>query len=513
MSKARIMVVEDEGVVALQIKEALEGLGYEIPVVALSGEEAVEKVMETEPDLVLMDIQLKGALNGIESAKGIRQRFDVPVVYLTAFSDAETLEAAQLTEPYGYVLKPFEERSLHAIIQMALFKHRRTRGEREIGWWMSAMAASMLEAVVICDAKGYVKFVNSAAETLLGVRQEEMKEKQLGEVVRLVDGDTSAPQCFPVSEPLLEGKSTLRGNCRIVLDGEKKIPVEVSASPLHSPEGTLFGILYVFRETGERERIENLVLRELEELARARKKSTLSRGAEVPGIRCEQLSRTTGTGGGDSLGFFRLDATHVGFFAADVLGQGALSTLFSLLLHLLLSPDPQTGGILAKRDGEDPNLSALSPGEVVGELNRRFFLQDDANPHFTIVYGVTDAATGATRLVRAGSPSPLLQKADGTVRLLTPEGCAVGLFRESEVVTEEFLLERGDRLILSSDGLVECTNPSGESFSIARLIERVSALKEKPLGELVESLSAELDGWRGAAVLEDDLSLLALEKE
>ena len=171
MAKERIMVVEDEGVVALQIREALQSQGYVVPLVVLTGEEAVARVLETEPDLVLMDIQLKGGLSGIEAAQRIRQRLDVPVVYLTAFSDSETLAKAQLTEPYGYVLKPFEEKGLHAIIQMSLLKHRRTRDLREKGWWMSAVAASMVEAVVICDPKGYVKFVNPSAEALLGRAQ------------------------------------------------------------------------------------------------------------------------------------------------------------------------------------------------------------------------------------------------------------------------------------------------------------------------------------------------------
>ena len=124
MSTARIMIVEDEGVVALQIRESLESMGYAVPLVALTGEEAVDKLLETEPDLVLMDIKLTGALNGIEAARKIRGRLDVPVVYLTAFSDEETLALAQGTDPYGYVLKPFEEKSLHAIIEMSLAKHR-----------------------------------------------------------------------------------------------------------------------------------------------------------------------------------------------------------------------------------------------------------------------------------------------------------------------------------------------------------------------------------------------------
>ncbi|MGA2478400.1 MAG: response regulator, partial [Spirochaetia bacterium] len=216
MEKSRIMVVEDEGVVALQIREALEGMGYEVPVVALSGEEALSKLLEVEPDLILMDIQLKGGLNGIEAARRLRLRLDVPVVYLTAFSDDETLDKAQLTEPYGYVLKPFDEKSLHAIIQMSLKKHRRTRGVRENGWWMSAVAASMVEAVVICDPKGYVKFANPSAEALMGLAHADVLEKRLSDVVQLIDAEKRTPLAFPVSEPLLEGKSTLRGDCRLV---------------------------------------------------------------------------------------------------------------------------------------------------------------------------------------------------------------------------------------------------------------------------------------------------------
>ena len=138
MSKPRIMIVEDEGVVALQIRDSLESLGYAVPVVAMSGEEAVEKLMDTEPDLILMDVKLPGGLSGIEAARRIRLRLDVPIIYLTAFSDDETLALAKATDPYGYVLKPFDEKSLHAIIEVSLAKHRRVREERESGWWKSA---------------------------------------------------------------------------------------------------------------------------------------------------------------------------------------------------------------------------------------------------------------------------------------------------------------------------------------------------------------------------------------
>ncbi len=507
------MIVEDEGVVALQIKEALEGMGYTVPGVALAGEEAVARAIDLEPDLVLMDIQLKGGISGVEAAARIRSRLDVPVVYLTAFSDQETLEQAQLTEPYGYVLKPFEERALHAVIQMSLARHRRVRGQRETEWWMSAVAASMMEAVVICDPKGYVKFVNPSAEQLFGRSRADAVDRRLREVVELVDAETRAPVKVPVSEPLFEGRSTVQGNCRVVLPGGPEVPVEFSASPLRSPEGTVFGILLVFRQTAERERIQHLVLRELEELSRVQKRLLPEAGAALPGLRVKWFFRPSALGGGDSLGFFRLDDTHCAFYAADVVGQGILPALFSLLLHTFLSPDADRGGILVEKRCEEPRRRILPPAEVVRELGRRFSVANESSPYFTLVYGIVDTVTGITHLVRAGHPYPVLQHAGGRIEQLRPEGFAVGLFPKADPAVAELRLDKGDRLFLYSDGLVEATSAAGERFSSNRLVELLRTEKDKPLAELVESLGKQVSAWRGADDFDDDVSLVGLERE
>ena len=308
MKKARILVVEDEGLVAAQIREALEGLGYDVPAVAATGAAALERLAEIEPDLVLMDIQLKGGMNGIETAQRMRARLDVPVVYLTAFSDAEILEEATLTDPLGYVLKPFDERSLHATIQMALRRHERTRGSLESGRWASAVASSMSDAVVIADPKGLVTFVNPAAEALLGRGQQELVGQRISDAVTVLDGATGSRIILPVSEPLAEGRSALRGDCRVVGAGGAVTPVEVGASPLRGVEGTLFGLLYVFRQTSERERVQHLVLRELEELARLAKRNLPARDAPLPGCRIDWLFHSSELSGGDVVGFTALDA-------------------------------------------------------------------------------------------------------------------------------------------------------------------------------------------------------------
>jgi PAS domain S-box-containing protein len=513
MNKARIMIVEDEGVVALQIRESLESLGYAVPLIALSGEEALEKLMETEPDLILMDIKLPGGLSGIDAARKIRGRMDVPIVYLTAFSDEETLALAQVTDPYGYVLKPFDEKSLHAIIQMSLSKHRRVREERENGWWMSVLAENMTEAVLISDAKGYVKFINPAAQTLVGRGLREVQQMRLGDVVTLLDSETHLPLPFPVTEPLLEGRSTMRGNCRLVAGDGREFPVEFTASPLRSPEGTLFGILYVLRRTGEMEQIRGRVLRELDTISRMQKQSFPSGDTVIRGLRFDWLFLPAFFGGGDAVGYMRLDDERVAFYALDVMGEGLLSALFSLLLGTFLTPYFDRGGILVEKICEEPGRRVLSPPEVVQALNRRFFLREDTSPYFTLAYGTIETATGAALLVRAGHPYPIHQAADGSVRLLKPEGQAVGLFPGADVPMESFELASNDRLFLYSDGLIECTNRAGERFSSERLVQCVSSGRRKSLTDVTAGIREEILQWRGADQLADDVSLLAIERE
>lgn len=121
---ASILVVEDEVIVAEDLKGRLVDLGYEVSGIAHTGRGAVDAAAETAPDLVLMDIMLRGEMDGIAAAEEIKGRFGLPVIYLTAYSDEETLERAKTAEPFGYLLKPFEERELHASIEMALHKHR-----------------------------------------------------------------------------------------------------------------------------------------------------------------------------------------------------------------------------------------------------------------------------------------------------------------------------------------------------------------------------------------------------
>jgi hypothetical protein len=249
MKKASIMVVEDEGIVGLEIRQCLEARGYDVPVVALSGEEALRKVTQIEPDLIVLDIRLGGELSGIEVARRIRGSLRIPVIYLTAHSDAETLRQARETEPCGYLVKPFDDRALDAAIQICLYNSERSRESRERERWTQAIPNSIIDAVLLSDDKGLVKFVNSAAEALVGRSSGGLLNQRIGEAFTLLDAATREPVLFPVTEPLAEARAAARRRCLLIAADEAERPVELTASPLLSAEGNVFGIMYVLRES------------------------------------------------------------------------------------------------------------------------------------------------------------------------------------------------------------------------------------------------------------------------
>lgn len=170
MEKCRILIVEDEAIIAMELRETLTHLGYTVVGNELRGEDAVRTAGRLRPDVVLMDIRLKGPMDGIEAADRIARRYDIPVIYTTAHSDRETLSRAIRSQPYGYIIKPYNERDLYSNIEMALHKHRvKTRLEESPEMVDSALNM-IAGAVVVTDAEGRVERLNLEAERVTGYR-------------------------------------------------------------------------------------------------------------------------------------------------------------------------------------------------------------------------------------------------------------------------------------------------------------------------------------------------------
>lgn len=174
MSVGKLLIVEDERIVAKDIQSTLQNLGYEILAMVSSGEEAVSRAAEMRPDLVLMDIMLKGQMDGIQAAQVIQDRFSIPVIYLTAYADSSTLQRAKITTPFGYILKPFEERELHTTIEMALYRHQMDRKFRESEDRFRTLTETATDGIIVLDEESSMLYVNPAVEKIFGYASAEM---------------------------------------------------------------------------------------------------------------------------------------------------------------------------------------------------------------------------------------------------------------------------------------------------------------------------------------------------
>jgi two-component system, response regulator PdtaR len=168
MSKASIFIVEDELIVADDLKLTLQNLGYTVTGMTQTGEIAIEQVPGYKPDLVLMDIQLGGSLDGIETADWIRTHLGIPVIFLTAHADDENLDRAKVTEPYGYIIKPYDERELRSVIEIALYKHRMEQQARENERTIRALANAIPDAVLLLDPEQKILALNDSMARRLG---------------------------------------------------------------------------------------------------------------------------------------------------------------------------------------------------------------------------------------------------------------------------------------------------------------------------------------------------------
>ena len=204
-------------------------------------------------------------MDGIEAAEAIRRQHDVPVIYLTAHSDPATLARAKLTGPFGYILKPFEERELATQIEMALYRHQADRQLRQQREWLRVTLTSIGDAVIATDAEGRVTFVNPVAESLTGWKAEEAAGQPVQCVFRIVNEQTGQPLEEPVARVLREGRAVeLANHAALVTKDGRTVPIEDSAAPILDAAGQVIGAVLVFHDVTEKRRAE-LSLRQSEE--------------------------------------------------------------------------------------------------------------------------------------------------------------------------------------------------------------------------------------------------------
>ena len=193
MEKVRILIVEDEAIIAMELESQLQSLGYEITSIVDTGEKAIKKAEADKPDLILMDIRIKGEMDGIQAAEVIRNQFGIPVIFSTAYLDEERIERAKITMPFGYVLKPIQERDLKVTIEMALYVSKIDGERRQAEERFRSLVETTSDWIWEVDHNGVYTYISPKVRDILNYDPEELIGKTPsdlmppGESNRMVD--------------------------------------------------------------------------------------------------------------------------------------------------------------------------------------------------------------------------------------------------------------------------------------------------------------------------------------
>lgn len=257
MTKANILIVEDDRITAEIIQSALKKLGYAVTSIASTKKEALKRAEEQKPDLVLMDIMLKGKMEGIEAADQIRSNLNIPVIYLTAYSDEQTLKRARITDPFGYILKPFETKELHTAIEIALHKHEMERKLRETQDWLSTTLKNIGDAVIATDIKGFVTYMNLMAEVLTGWNKDEAIGEKLNTILKITSSEKGKKIKNVVTEVIKKGAVLeLSNNLLLKNKAGEKIPIALNGAPISDGKGDIAEVVFAFRDMSEKQQME-----------------------------------------------------------------------------------------------------------------------------------------------------------------------------------------------------------------------------------------------------------------
>lgn len=259
----RLLIVEDELLIAEDLKRRLERRGYEILGVHTRAEDAIDSLKDAGADLILMDIRLDGQMDGIEAAGIIREEFQLPVVFLTSHADGDTLVRAGRSHPFGYLVKPFQEDELHATISMALFRHEAETRLRKMDSWLASTLESIGEAVIATDREGRVLYLNPVAENITGSRLEDIVGVPVSEMLVLQSQSGTGGVENPVQQVLAtETVVSLEGGLILFGRRDTHTAVRGTAAPTRDRTGRVTGTVVVLHdctseesERKERERL------------------------------------------------------------------------------------------------------------------------------------------------------------------------------------------------------------------------------------------------------------------
>ncbi len=260
MNDPEIFVVEDDEHALFFMEKSLQSLRYNIAGKAKSGEDALETIPKCIPNLVLMDIRLEGKLDGIDTALMIKEKFDIPLIFMTAFSDDSSIERAKIAQPYGYLIKPFERKDLKSAIDIALYKKSIETKEKENDLWFKITLGSIADAVIATGPNNLIKFMNHAAEEICGYSLSESSGKIIDEVYSTTSDNSTEAFIYFLKEDPQNIVDNLSANKILKSKNGQSRQIEEKMSSILDEKGNILGKVFTFRDTTERRKTELAVL-------------------------------------------------------------------------------------------------------------------------------------------------------------------------------------------------------------------------------------------------------------
>ena len=238
----KIIIVEDEGITAMHLREMLVGLGYMVTATEDNAETALDHIATQKPDLVLMDIRLKGRMDGVAAAELIQRRFDIPVVFLSAHSDEGTLRRVKRCRAYGFIVKPFDEPEVRFAVKSALYRHRFDRALRSTREWHDGPLARVEHAVVATDSAGQVIFINETGKALTGWAEFDAFERDTATVLHFVDEYGSPLAEHPVRRALRTQQIAVsEPDCVLISRNGTEVPISCRILQIQGVDNRLIG--------------------------------------------------------------------------------------------------------------------------------------------------------------------------------------------------------------------------------------------------------------------------------
>lgn len=257
VDRSRVLIVEDEAVIALDMSQQLVDLGYQVVDVAITGPQAIDMARHHQPDVILMDIRLRGGMDGIEVADHLRREMDTPVIYLTSHSDAETVRSAAETAPYGYLTKPFQIKELRAAIEVALVKATMQRQLDRSDHWFASTLRCVQDSVLLVSMDHKIKFINDAAERMLGYELSDIAGRELEDFFKADANGSKSDIVKAVSEALMHGVvGRVDHGIRVISRNGDPILVDQSTGPINDDCGRHIGAVVILRDAKPRLQLE-----------------------------------------------------------------------------------------------------------------------------------------------------------------------------------------------------------------------------------------------------------------